>query len=246
MSETLKTMDIKGKPYVLVNERIKAFRKKYAGWSLESEIVELTGERCVIKAIIKDDNGVIKATGTAYELANSTYINKTSYVENCETSAWGRALGNLGIGIDTSIASAEEVQNAVTNQEDVPFPEADDRVTAKDVQMIEGLFALEPDGGKILRTLLLGNKNIKKLTKREYAEFKQKYNKYKSDREYGKKRLDDGTKAFASKANLEYDAAKQMIQDSLEIDFNKVQPSELDDVLKKIANMIKDLSVSDE
>ena len=52
----------------------------------------------------------------AYEKEGSTFINKTSYIENCETSAWGRALGNLGIGIDTSIASAEEVQNAVLNQ----------------------------------------------------------------------------------------------------------------------------------
>lgn len=126
MSKVLKTMNIKGKPYVLVNERIKAFREEYPAWSLESEVVELTNERCVIRAVIKDENGVVKATGIAYEEAGSTYINKTSYVENCETSAWGRALGNLGIGIDTSIASAEEVQNAVTNQDsDVPFPEAE-------------------------------------------------------------------------------------------------------------------------
>jgi ssDNA-binding Zn-finger/Zn-ribbon topoisomerase 1 len=44
-------------------------------------------------------------------------INKTSFVENCETSAWGRALGNLGIGIDDSIASAEEVDMAIKKQE---------------------------------------------------------------------------------------------------------------------------------
>ena len=44
------------------------------------------------------------------------YINETSYVENCETSAWGRALGNFGIGIDTSVASADEVVNATNSQ----------------------------------------------------------------------------------------------------------------------------------
>jgi hypothetical protein len=44
-------------------------------------------------------------------------INKTSYIENCETSAWGRALGNLGYGIQTSIASAEEVEMAIAKQE---------------------------------------------------------------------------------------------------------------------------------
>ena len=60
------------------------------------------------------------ATGIAYEVMGSSYINKTSFIENCETSAWGRALGNLGIGIDTSIASAFEVNNAIIQQETKP------------------------------------------------------------------------------------------------------------------------------
>ena len=60
------------------------------------------------------------ATGIAEEVKGSTFINKTSYVENCETSAWGRALANMGIGLDTSVASAEEVQNAIANQNSKP------------------------------------------------------------------------------------------------------------------------------
>ena len=112
----MKTVDIKGKAYVEVNERIKYFRENYKGWSLESDLLSLDNGVCVVKATIRDENGVIKANGLAYEKENSTFINKTSYIENCETSAWGRALGNLGIGIDTSIASAEEVINAVNNQ----------------------------------------------------------------------------------------------------------------------------------
>ena len=56
-------------------------------------------------------------TGTAYEKENSSFINKTSYIENCETSAVGRALGMAGFGIDTSVASAEEVANAITQQD---------------------------------------------------------------------------------------------------------------------------------
>ena len=67
-------------------------------------------------AIIKDDKDRVLATGLAEESKNSTFINKTSYVENAETSAWGRALGNLGIGLDTSVASADEVVNAISNQ----------------------------------------------------------------------------------------------------------------------------------
>ena len=54
----------------------------------------------------------------AYEKEGSTFINKTSYIENCETSAVGRALGFLGIGIDGSVASADEVKTAILNQSD--------------------------------------------------------------------------------------------------------------------------------
>jgi hypothetical protein len=52
----------------------------------------------------------------------SSNINKTSYVENCETSAIGRALAMLGIGIDTSIASANEVSDAIAKQEEDSAP----------------------------------------------------------------------------------------------------------------------------
>lgn len=115
----MKTINIKGREYIEVNERLKAFRTmpEYKGYSLESEIIALENGVITIKAIIKDADGNIKATGLAQEKESSSFINKTSFVENCETSAWGRALGNLGIGIDTSVASAEEVQNAINNQD---------------------------------------------------------------------------------------------------------------------------------
>ena len=113
----MKTVNIKGKNYVMVNERIKYFRENFKDWSLESELISLNDDACVIKAIVKDENGRIVATGFAQENRESSMINKTSFVENCETSAWGRALGNLGIGIDDSIASAEEVDMAIKKQD---------------------------------------------------------------------------------------------------------------------------------
>ena len=117
----MKTINIKGKDYVMVNERIKEFREKYAGWSLISEIINLTEDTCVIKATVLDPNGQVLATGHAQEDRSSSMINKTSFVENCETSAWGRALGNLGIGIDESVASAEEVDMAIKKQEKIEY-----------------------------------------------------------------------------------------------------------------------------
>lgn len=113
----MKTVDIKGKAYVQVNERIKFFRESYkSDFSLESEIIELNDKFCVIRASIKDKDGRVLAQGLAREVNGDSFINKTSYVENCETSAWGRALGNFGIGIDDSIATFEEVSNAILNQ----------------------------------------------------------------------------------------------------------------------------------
>ena len=79
---------------------------------MTSEVIDLTEDRCVIKATISNEKGRVIASGIAYESKGSSYINKTSFIENCETSAWGRALANIGIGLDVAIASADEVLNA--------------------------------------------------------------------------------------------------------------------------------------
>lgn len=112
----IKTTDVKGKEYAEVPQRVKAFRSLYPGGSISTEILSLEGGICVMKATVADENGSILGSGTAYEKEGSSYINKTSYIENCETSAVGRALGFAGFGIDTSIASAEEVMNAQYQQ----------------------------------------------------------------------------------------------------------------------------------
>ena len=115
-NETIKTTDIKGKNYAEVNQRIKAFRMVYPKGIISTQMISNENGVCVFRAEIYDEQQSMLATGTAYEKENSTFINKTSYIENCETSAIGRALGIAGFGIDTSIASAEEVENAMANQ----------------------------------------------------------------------------------------------------------------------------------
>ena len=117
-NSTLKTIDVKGNAYTSVNERIKAFRMLFPEGTIETEILHMGDGVIVMKATVSAE-GKILATGTAHEKESSSYINKTSYVENCETSAVGRALGMLGIGIDTSVASAEEVENAIWKQQEI-------------------------------------------------------------------------------------------------------------------------------
>ena len=117
-NETIITRDIKGKDYAEVNQRIKAFRMVYPQGFIETEMVSNENGICIFRAEV-GNNETILGTGTAYEKENSSFINKTSYIENCETSAVGRALGMAGFGIDTSVASAEEVGNAMSQQEDM-------------------------------------------------------------------------------------------------------------------------------
>ena len=118
----MKTINIKGKEYVEVNERIKHLKGNYENSSIVTYLVSDEGGKCIFKAEVLVE-GECVATGHAYEVEGSTFINKTSYIENCETSADGRALGNFGIGIDTSVDSAEEVTNAINNQIGVAQPE---------------------------------------------------------------------------------------------------------------------------
>ena len=114
-----KTTNIRGKQYVEVNERIKFFRQEdqYKNWTIATDFPVLDGEQCVCKCTIANEQGRVVAVGHAHETKGSSNINKTSYVENCETSAVGRALAMLGIGIDTSIASANEVEEAIAKQQ---------------------------------------------------------------------------------------------------------------------------------
>ena len=127
VNNTLMSTEIKGKLYIEVNQRIKAFRMLYPEGFIETEMLQNENGVCVFKATVGftytiidkekiEFNKIVLGTGTAYEKEGSTFINKTSYIENCETSAVGRALGMAGFGIDTSVASAEEVQNAINNQ----------------------------------------------------------------------------------------------------------------------------------
>lgn len=110
---------IKGKGYAEVPQKIEAFRKLYPNGGIVSEIISNENGIVVMKATAFDDDGNILGTGHAYEREGSSFINKGSYIENCETSAWGRALSACGFTGGTSVASYEEVANAKLGQEKI-------------------------------------------------------------------------------------------------------------------------------
>ena len=111
-------MMIHGKSYVTVNSRIEYFRKRYETGRILTEITKQADGKVIFKASIYVGDNLV-ATGHAMEDETASQINKTSYIENCETSAIGRALGIMGIGIEGSVATYEEVNQAVSQQEDM-------------------------------------------------------------------------------------------------------------------------------
>lgn len=118
---TIKTTSIKGKPYAEVNQRIKAFRMVFPEGFIRTHLLSDENGVCKFAADVgyyDNGNAIVLGTGTAFESKSSSFINKESYIENCETSAVGRALGMAGFGIDTAVCSAEELMNAMLNQND--------------------------------------------------------------------------------------------------------------------------------
>ena len=167
MAEKLKTVNIKGKEYVMVNERLRYFREKYPEHGLVTSIVEITPERICMEAKILSPDGIVLANGHAFEEKQSSYINKTSYIENCETSAWGRALANFGIGIDDSVGSADEVAHAMNLQEKNQEPARNPEITT---QMVGELFMIADRTGTSREKMLeaYGVDNAYCLTKKQY------------------------------------------------------------------------------
>jgi hypothetical protein len=107
---------IHNKEYKTVALRVTEFlaSPKHEGWSIETDLIS-DGTNVVMKSTIKDVDGRVRGTGYAEEVRGSTNINKTSAVENCETSAIGRALSAVGFG-GTEYASANEVTDAIIQQ----------------------------------------------------------------------------------------------------------------------------------
>lgn len=105
------TINIRGSQYATVAARLQAFREDHPDWAILTEIQYRDPEEVVFICRILNDKGVPIATGTAQEMRTSSGVNQSSYVENCETSAVGRALALLGYGIDGAIASYDEMDN---------------------------------------------------------------------------------------------------------------------------------------
>ena len=174
------TTNIKGKEYAEVNQRVKAFRMLCPGGTISTEMLSSDGDVCVFKAYVLDEGGNLLGTGTAFEEKGSSYINKTSYIENCETSAVGRALGFAGFGIDTAIRSAEEVKIAIEKQEEYKAEDVGkQRIDAVKVKALKA--RCEADGVSVEKLCELYKVNaLEELTEKKFANIHEHWDKIKA------------------------------------------------------------------
>ena len=145
------TVEIHKKKYTTVATRLEIFRK-HTGfkYGINTDIVTYgskPGEKIVIKATISTDQGFVLASGTAEEIIGAGNINKTSALENCESSAWGRALGSLGIhgGEFPSYDEMEIAKGKEDKLEDNPKPEGDpeDKLAAAEEYVEQQIKAIQ-------------------------------------------------------------------------------------------------------
>ena len=180
--KSLKTIKVQGgKEYVEVHTRVNYFRsaEEYKGWGENCDIIEKTDKSILMKATITNPDGHVVATGHAYEDKDASRINQRNHVENCETSAVGRALGFLGIGSDGRIASYEEVVNAKANEKEDEIKE----VLTDEPK--ESFLELEGDDWERVLSYIANNKDKMSL-EQMIEKFKTKYNVTKVKKELKK------------------------------------------------------------
>lgn len=187
---TKRTVAIHGKEYEVVASRVQRFRDEHPTFSLTTQVHTDDQEPGVVmvKASIGDDTGRILATGHAEEKRGSTQINRTSALENCETSAIGRALACYGY-MGTEFASADEVANAIGQQADPEFHTTylekplQGAATDKQINMIQlkrnQLKAKDPQGYELFKAYYeetFEGRKLKELSKQEASKLIEKLN----------------------------------------------------------------------
>lgn len=115
-----KAIDIKGKKYVLVSDRILFFNSEYVNGSIITQLISTPESKMVVvQARITPDTTNPDRFFTGYSQATwgDGMVNRTAALENAETSAVGRALAMMGIGVIDSVASVDEVNKAQSQPE---------------------------------------------------------------------------------------------------------------------------------
>jgi len=155
-------LNIKGKEYATVASRVEIFRKYFPEYSIVTDIICDDEQRVVIKAQIIH-NGVIIADGYSEEIRGQGVINTTSAIENCQTSAIGRALAAFGL-IGGEYASSFEVTNAIQQQSKPISPTNTNDIISQENELLKplNLSVIQKDNILIIQGKSFGQQNFLK------------------------------------------------------------------------------------
>jgi len=155
-------LNIKGKEYATVASRVEIFRKYFPEYSIVTDIICDDEQRVVIKAKIIY-NGVVIADGYSEEIRGQGLINTTSAIENCQTSAIGRALAAFGL-IGGEYASSFEVTNAIEQQSKPINPTNTNDVISQENELLKplNLSVIQKDNILIVQGKSFGQQNFLK------------------------------------------------------------------------------------
>ena len=186
-NSTINPVDIKGKKYAEVSQRIKAFRMCFPEGFIRTQIISNENGVCLMRAEVgyyAENGEVVLGTGTASESQSSGPINKFSHIENCETSAVGRALGMAGFGVDVAVASAEEVANAEAQKDAAIVAQSQEdaeKMKITDVMAEALLKRIKDDKVDIVKLLRLHKVDIlSDLTMRQFRSLNDNWEKVKA------------------------------------------------------------------
>ena len=163
MSKNDGIVKLHGREYRTVALRVQMFREQFplaSGWRLKTEPHVITEEIVIFRAAVINPEGHEVATGYAEEKRTNRGINSTSALENCETSALGRALASAGLG-GSEYASADELAGAISQQrqpqrtqQPQPAPKKGPVITPPEPGN-PGWFAIECEKRKIVKGRLV-------------------------------------------------------------------------------------------
>jgi len=159
VNSEINMIDMKGKNYAMVPERVTAFRKLFPTGFIRTQVLANDGTTVLMQATAgfyrEDNSEAILATGLAQEIRGKGMVNGTSHIENCETSAVGRALGMIGLGLNGGgICSAEELVNAVVSQKqmDEDFAKAKKDIEARKLAELDAKKPVKKDAPAAVET----------------------------------------------------------------------------------------------
>lgn len=172
-------VNIHGKEYKTVAKRVDEFRNEHkTDMAIITSLVSIDEKTVVMKAEILDKDQRVIATGFAEEHRDASQINRTSALENCETSAIGRALANFGLA-GGEYASADEVANAMYQQSQDPQPtRSENRLNFDDVR--EELAKIDDLESVTAYSVELGKK-FPRMTQKQHDAISQMFNKRREE-----------------------------------------------------------------